>query len=170
MKLLEQYYEVLNTENKLEIDRYYYVDNGLNNCINQIFSIAFQKEIKMMENVHYLPMGKEKKIQLQDIVTLISNVYKDNHNINDVKYGIEKAYKYYVTKEETDYDFNLDKLHQINNPRRLAYDIALEKKKLERKNKNLKKIKTSSVREVTHIKGQRMITSYIGVVKKTIVN
>lgn len=170
MKLLEQYYEVLNTENKLEIDRYYYVDNGLNNCINQIFSIAYQKEIKMMENVHYLPMGKEKKIQLQDIVTLISSVYKDNHNINDVKHGIEKAYNYYVTKDEIDYDFNFDKLHQINNPRRIAYDNALEKKKLERKNKNLKKIKTSSIREVTQIKGQKMITSYIGVVKKTIVN
>ena len=100
MKLLEQYYENLNTENAYKVDYIYYLTNALKNPINQLFEVGYKKEMEQLTDFYYKPLGKNgrpnkriKPIYLTAPMTLITKMIEKGVNLSMIKAAIQHRMK-----------------------------------------------------------------------------
>jgi intein/homing endonuclease len=84
MRLLEQYYDSLETEHPERIDYDYYISKALMNPINQLFEVGF-KDIIPKLNIGYKPSSRHKPIYLDRPVHMILKMREHNIDIQKLK-------------------------------------------------------------------------------------
>ena len=163
MKLIEQYEESIASGEPFELDYDYYVSHGLQNCLTQIYQIAFQNEIAKMNLVHYKPINAIKSIYLSDIVKILIKANEEGQSFDNIKQGIFNCYDHYWCNSIEEFDENQVKLHQINNPSRVELDLIEEQKQIEKIKKKTEP-KKAIIKKTIIQKGQTKIDRFFPVV------
>jgi hypothetical protein len=98
MRLLEQYYDKLNTPEAEKIDYNYYIEKALMNPINQLFELGFKDEIAGLRDVGwYLPSNRHKPIYLDRPLQIILKMLERKKSLIDFRDWVHHIIYYKAT-------------------------------------------------------------------------
>jgi hypothetical protein len=91
MRLPETYLEQLSTPQEEKIDYLYYLEHMMINPIDQLFEVAYRKELEEFKDVGYKPHNRCKFKSISKPVTMMLYILRDGEDISLVRHLIRRT-------------------------------------------------------------------------------